>query len=187
MTGSPGTGKSFIALYLALTELRDSGRYDRIVLMRSVVPTREIGYLPGSIAEKTRVYELPYRSICSELYGRGDAYDILKTKGQLEFVVTSYIRGMTYDNCIMIIEEAQNMAYGEACSVITRLGDNTRLIVTGDYWQSDLNRFEKDGYLSFMKILENMSLIGTVHFDENDIVRGGLVKDFIKTKNRLKL
>jgi predicted ribonuclease YlaK len=185
--GLPGTGKSFLSLYLALDEVEEYRDYDSVTIIRSVVPSRDMGFLPGNIKDKSKVFEAPYQAICAELYGRGDAYDILKQKGVLNFETTSFLRGMTMDNTIIIVDECQNMTYQELNTVITRVGNNSRIIFCGDYRQTDLKwDDEKDGILKFMKILKSMSkYFTTIELLEGDIVRSGLVKEYIIKKNMI--
>ena len=182
--GLPGTGKSFISLYLALSELTDYKDYHNITIIRSVVPSRDMGFLPGSIKEKSKVYEGPYQSICSELYGRGDAYEVLKQKGIINFETSSFLRGLTIDNSIIIVDECQNMTYSELCTIITRVGKHSKIIFCGDYRQTDLKYDdERIGLYHFMKIVSSMKkYFSTAEFVEEDIVRSGLVKDFIIRK-----
>jgi phosphate starvation-inducible protein PhoH len=182
--GLPGTGKSFISLYLALHEIENYQSYNNITIIRSVVPSRDMGFLPGSIKEKSKIYELPYQAICAELYGRGDAYEILKGKGLIDFQTSSFLRGLTLDNTIIIVDECQNMTFQELSTIITRTGENARVIFCGDYRQTDLKyNDEKQGILQFMDILKKMNKYFTcIEFNEEDIVRSGLVKDFIIKK-----
>jgi predicted ribonuclease YlaK len=184
--GLPGTGKSFISLFLALKEIEDFKTYHDVTIIRSVVPSRDMGFLPGSIAEKSKVYELPYRAICNELYGRGDAYDILKNKKIINFETSSFLRGLTLDNTIIIVDECQNMTYQELSTIITRVGNNSKILFCGDYRQTDLKYHdERSGVFYFMKILNKMQkYFSCIEFDENDIVRSGLVKDFIIKKTQ---
>ena len=185
--GLAGTGKSFISMYLALKEiLSGTTDYNKLILVRSVVPTREMGFLPGSVKEKVKVYEQPYETICSELFGRGDAYNILKTKNYIDFMSTSFIRGITLDNCIVIVDEIQNMLFGELDSVITRVGRNCKIILCGDFRQTDLQKdVEKRGLLEILKILKNMDYFKYIEFGEKDIVRSDFVKQYIIEKSRL--
>jgi phosphate starvation-inducible protein PhoH len=185
--GLAGTGKSFISLYLALRQvLTGSSDFNKIVIVRSVVPTREVGFLPGSVKEKIKVYEQPYETICTELFGRADAYNILKTKNYVEFMSTSFIRGITLDNCIVIVDEVQNMLFGELDSVITRIGKNSKLILCGDFRQSDLQKdIDRKGLLDILKILKAMDYFKYVEFSERDIVRSDFVKQYIIQKSRL--
>lgn len=179
--GLPGTGKSFISLYLALSELENYRDYNSITIIRSVVPSRDMGFLPGSIKDKSRVYESPYQSICTELYGRGDAYEILKQKNQIIFETSSFLRGMTFNNTIVIVDECQNMTYEELNTIITRVGENCKIVFCGDYRQTDLKwDDERSGIHKFMKIISKMpKYFSSIEFTESDIVRSGLVKDFI--------
>jgi phosphate starvation-inducible PhoH-like protein len=185
--GLAGTGKSFISLYLALRQvLTGSSDFNKIIIVRSVVPTREVGFLPGSVKEKIKVYEQPYETICTELFGRADAYNILKTKNYVEFMSTSFIRGITLDNCIVIVDEVQNMVFGELDSVITRIGKNSKLILCGDFRQSDLQKdIDRKGLLDILKILKAMDYFKYVEFSEKDIVRSDFVKQYIIQKSRL--
>lgn len=184
--GLPGTGKSFVSLYLALKEIEDFKTYHDVTIIRSVVPSRDMGFLPGSIAEKSKVYEMPYRAICNELYGRGDAYDILKNKKLVNFETSSFLRGLTLDNTIIIVDECQNMTYQELSTIITRVGSNSKIIFCGDYRQTDLKYDdERSGIFYFMKILNKMDkYFSCIEFTEEDIVRSGLVKDFIIKKSQ---
>lgn len=187
--GMAGTGKTFISLYLGLSEVTSPiGNYDKVVIVRSVVPTRDMGFLPGNHKEKAMVYEAPYSIIASELFNRGDAYQILKQKNYVEFISTSFIRGTTLNNCVVVVDEVSNMTLHELDSVITRMGKNCRVIFSGDFRQSDLTKEqERNGLKDFMRILNNMRSFDYVEFDENDIVRSGLVKEYIIAKDRLRI
>lgn len=183
--GYAGTGKTFISLYLALQEvLNPFSDYNQVIIVRSVVPTRDIGFLPGSEKQKMQVYELPYQAITSQLFNRGDAYDVLKNKLALNFITTSFIRGITIDNSVVIVDECQNMSFHELDSIITRLGDNSRIILAGDFKQSDLLGSDRQGLLKFINIVKNIQSFEVVQFLEEDIVRSGLVKDYIIQKER---
>lgn len=186
--GLAGTGKTFTSLYLALRDVLEdhTSKARKIFIVRSVVPTRDIGFLPGTTQEKVQAYEAPYKAICSELFGRDDAYEILKKKGVIEFITTSFIRGVTLNNGIIIADEINNMNFHELDSVITRIGKNCRVMMCGDFRQSDLPReVERQGLITFMKILERMGSFNYVEFEEEDIVRSGLVKEYIIVKDRL--
>jgi len=188
--GCAGTGKTFLSLYLALEELMGSNPENRqkITIFRSIVPTRDIGFLPGSEKEKAKVYEAPYSSIVNDLYGRGDAYGILKGKQLLDFETTSFVRGMTFDDTIMIVDEAQNLTFHELDSLITRVGVNSKIIFCGDYTQSDFaGKREDSGLGQFMKILDRMKHFDHIEFGRDDIVRSGLVRDYICTKLDMKI
>lgn len=178
--GSAGTGKSFIASHLALGSLL-SKEVEKIVVVRSAVPTRDIGFLPGSLNEKTEVYTIPYKQIFNFLCDNGTAWDILNKKHMVEFITTSYVRGITLDNCVVVVDEFQSMTAHEIYSVLTRLGKNSRLIVCGDTKQTDLDgRKEKSCYDWFMGVAQKMSnWFDVVNFTKHDIVRSAFVKDLI--------
>ena len=182
--GCAGTGKTFISAYLAIRDIMDKvdGK-TQLHIIRSVVPTRDMGFLPGSLAEKAKAYEAPYVPIFGDLFGRGDAYDILKKKTKVNFETTSFIRGLTFDDSIIIVDEAQNLTFHELDSVITRVGDNSRIIFCGDFKQSDFRyKDEQEGINNFMKIVGKMKSFDSIEFHRNDIVRSDLVKDYICTK-----
>lgn len=187
--GMAGTGKTFLSMYLALDDLMSGeSLQDMIYIVRSVVPTRDMGFLPGSSKEKMKVYEAPYQAICNELFGRGDAYDILKQKNAVEFMSTSFVRGITMNNCYIIVDEINNMTFHELDSVITRIGKNCRVIFCGDFRQSDLTRDqEKNGLKEFMKVVSKLSDFVYIDFLEKDIVRSKLVKEYIIARQNLGL
>ena len=181
--GLAGTGKTFISCYLAFDDMV-KGVYNNFVIIRSAVPTRDIGFLPGSEKEKASVYEEPYKEIALELFQRGDAYEILKTKGLVHFMTTSFVRGITLKETVIIIDECQNMTFHELDSIITRVGPNCRVIFCGDFRQSDL---KTNGLESFMEILKNMGSFDFIDFEIKDIVRSEFVKDYIIAKTELGL
>jgi phosphate starvation-inducible protein PhoH len=182
--GTAGTGKTFVSLYLALSEvITGSSKYKKVVIVRSVVPTRDMGFLPGTSKEKALVYEAPYYAICSEVLHRADAYGLLKQKGIIEFITSSFVRGTTLRDCIVIVDEFQNMVDEELHSVITRVGDNCKIIFCGDCSQNDLRK-EQSGFHKFIKILSTMNSFGVVEFNINDIVRSSTVKEYIIKRER---
>lgn len=187
MCGTAGTGKTFSALYLALETVLDKGnQHNKVVVCRSIVPTREIGFLPGSLEEKLEAYTGPYKAICSELFEDALAYDKLVNQGVIEFMSTSYIRGVTLDDTVIIIDEMQNLTFHELDSVITRVGKNCRVIFCGDYKQTDFTKdSDKKGLLKFLDIIEHMTRFTTVEFGWSDIVRSDFVRDYIMTKEML--
>lgn len=187
LNGCAGTGKTFIALYLALEAVMNkSTPWESVILVRSVVPTREMGFLPGTEEEKTEPYTSPYRAICAELFEVGNAFDKLVEKDILLFESTSYIRGQTFNNSIIVVDEMQNLNFHELDSVITRVGENTKIIFCGDYYQSDFkNDKDKQGINRFIKILEVMKSFSIVEFGVVDVCRSGLVRDYIISKNML--
>lgn len=181
--GIAGTGKTFISCYLAFDDMV-KGVYNNLVIIRSAVPTRDIGFLPGSEKEKASVYEEPYKEIALELFQRGDAYEILKTKGLVHFMTTSFVRGITLKDAVIMVDECQNMSFHELDSIITRVGTNCRVIFCGDFRQSDL---KTNGLESFMEILKNMGSFEFIDFEIKDIVRSEFVKDYIIAKTELGL
>jgi len=184
LTGTAGTGKTFLALYLALEEVMDkSTPYDKVQIIRSVVPTREVGYLPGTLEDKLNAFTGPYRAICTELFDDVKAYEKLVHNGYIGFDSTSYIRGVTYDNCIIVVDEMQNLNFHELDSVITRIGQATKIIFCGDYHQSDFKQEkDKQGVNTFLEILDNMRHFSIISFGWEDIVRSDFVRDYIMTK-----
>lgn len=184
LAGTAGTGKTFTALYLALEEVMDkSTPYERVAIIRSVVPTREVGYLPGSLQDKLDAFTGPYRAICSELFDDEKAWEKLLHNKYVTFDSTSYIRGVSYDNCIIIVDEMQNLNFHELDSVITRVGYCSKIIFSGDYHQSDFKQEkEREGINTFLSILENMRHFSIINFGWEDIVRSDFVRDYIMTK-----
>lgn len=187
LSGSAGSGKTFLSMYLALEQVLDKNTtYDKLIIVRSVVPTRDIGFLPGTKEEKEDVYTQPYISIAHELFEDKTAYEKLVTQGALEFITTSYIRGTTLRNAIVLVDEMQNLNFHELDSVITRIGENCRFIMCGDYYQSDFDKKnDKDGIIKFLNILDNMKKFKHVEFTWKDIVRSDLVREYIVTKEML--
>jgi phosphate starvation-inducible protein PhoH len=187
--GIAGTGKSFISMYLGLNQiLGENSQYKKLVIVRSVVPTRDMGFLPGNSKEKAKVYEAPYYAICTELFGRSDSYEYLKSRNVVEFISTSFIRGITLNDCIIVVDEIANMTLHELDSVITRVGKNCRIIFSGDFRQSDFTKeHEKNGLIDFMRIIERMKSFTFIDFNEHDIVRSSMVKDYIIQKDKLRI
>lgn len=180
--GVAGTGKSFISCYLGFDDILKNEK-ERIVLIRSAVPTRDIGFLPGNEKEKASVYEEPYKDICIELFQRGDAYEILKTKGIFYFMTTSFIRGVTLRDAVVIVDECQNMSFHELDSIITRIGENCKVVFCGDFRQTDLDR---NGLKDFLRILKAMHEEFTlIEFEIKDIVRSDFVKKYITARTDL--
>lgn len=183
--GVAGTGKTFIALYKALEEVLDkSNPFDKIIIVRSAVASREVGHLPGDIDEKTEIYRQPYQQICHTLFGRPDAYQRLEEQHYIDFISTSFIRGMSFDDAIIIVDEMQNMTFEEIDTVMTRVGYRSKIIWCGDYRQTDLNKKKNDvsGILKFFDIAHHMNAFTRIEFTVNDIVRSSLVKDYILAK-----
>lgn len=184
--GVAGTGKTFIALYKSLEEVLDkSNPFNKIIIVRSAVQSREIGHLPGDVSEKLEIFQQPYRQICETLFGRKDAWDRLEEQGYVEFISTSFIRGMSFDDAIIIVDEMQNMNFEEIDTVMTRVGYRSKIIWCGDYRQTDLRRNnDKSGILKFFDIAMHMTAFTKIEFTADDIVRSSLVKDYILAKLR---
>ncbi len=185
LSGSAGTGKTFLAVSLALEDALDKElpEYDKVTIVRSIVPTRDIGFLPGNEDEKKQAYAAPYISILTELFQDKEAWMKLQASNNISFESTSFIRGTTFNNTIIIVDEMQNLTFHELDSVITRVGNNCKIIFCGDFHQSDF-RFEdeRNGLPVFLNILEQMKDFTTINFDWKDIVRSGIVRDYIMTK-----
>jgi phosphate starvation-inducible PhoH-like protein len=188
--GCAGTGKTFCSLYLALKDvLNEITPYDRVVVVRSLVATREIGFLPGDHEDKSSLYQIPYKNMVKYMFEMtSDAefemlYGNLKQQETIKFWSTSFLRGTTLDNCIIIVDEMQNLNFHELDSIITRIGEDSKIIFCGDATQSDLTRNnERDGIINFMKIIERMPEFDMVQFNVDDIVRSGIVKSYIVNK-----
>lgn len=186
LAGSAGTGKTFVAIYLALEAMLEKGPYEKIYLIRSIVPTRDIGYLPGSLEEKQAPYEIAYKHIVEQVLGNSAGYNRLVSSKQIEFMSTSFIRGMTLDNSIIIVDEMQNLNFHELDSVITRIGNNCRIILSGDYHQSDFkDGYEKEGIQKMLRIIEHLKNFQIVQFGWQDIVRSDFLRDYIMAKEML--
>ena len=188
--GCAGTGKTFITLYNALVDvLNPSTPYEKIYIVRSLVATREIGFLPGDHEDKSLLYQIPYKNMVKymfELESDSDfemLYGNLKTQGTISFWSTSFLRGTTLDNAIIIVDEFQNLNYHELDSIMTRVGADSKIMFCGDASQTDLTKdYEKNGIVDFMTILRLMSSVSIIEFGVEDIVRSGLVKEYILAK-----
>ena len=182
LDGSAGTGKTFISLYLGLEAVLKK-EYDKVIIVRSAVPTRDMGFLPGTQEEKEDAYTSPYKAIVNDLFEDTDAWSKMIQSKSIEFLTTSFIRGLTLKNAVVIVDESQNCNYHELCSVITRLDDDCRFITSGDYYQSDFTRKgDQDGIKEFINIIKHMNSFDHIEFKWEDIVRSGFVRDFIMTK-----
>ena len=188
--GCAGTGKTFITLFNALKEVLDENTpYEKIYIVRSLVSTREIGFLPGDHEDKSSYYQIPYKHMVRYMFSMpSDAdfemlYGNLKTQGTIDFWSTSFIRGTTFDNAIILVDEFQNLNFHELDSIITRIGENSRIMFCGDARQSDLTKTnDRNGIVDFMDILRKMSSFDIIEFGIEDIVRSGLVKEYIIAK-----
>ena len=180
--GSAGTGKTFLACYLALNDIVDPRKdQSRIIIVRSAVQARDVGFMPGTDEEKNQYFEAPYISIFKELAGRPSTYKDMKAAGLIEFVTTSFIRGVTWDDAIIIADEIQNFNADELNTLMTRVGKNSRVILCGDTKQNDLKKKSTDtsGMGMLLKIIPHMKSFSAVQFGHDDIVRSGLVRDWI--------
>ena len=188
--GTAGTGKTFISLYNALADVLDETTpYERIYLVRSLVSTREIGFLPGDHEDKADIYQIPYKNMVKYMFQMPtDAdfemlYGNLKAQETIKFWSTSFIRGTTLDNAIVIVDEFQNLNFHELDSIITRIGENSRIIFCGDASQSDLVKTnDRNGIHDFLNILRKMPSFDIIEYGIDDIVRSGLVKEYIISK-----
>ena len=193
--GAAGTGKTFITLYMALQEVLDENSpYDKIYIVRSLVPTREIGFLPGDHEDKSALYQIPYKNMVRYMFSMPDdnsfemLYDNLRAQETISFWSTSFIRGVTLDNAIVIVDEFSNLNFHELDSMITRIGEESKIMFCGDITQTDLTREnDKSGISDFIRILEEMKEFSCIEFDINDIVRSGLVKSYLISKYNLGL
>lgn len=173
---------TFLALYKAIEEVMDkTNSFKRVVIVRSCVPTRDVGFLPGSLEEKQEVYEMPYKEICTTLFDRPDAYERLKEQGYIRFISTTAIRGISIDDSVILVDEAQSNTYHELSTIISRTGHRSKIIFCGDMRQNDLIKSKNDvsGFLEFQKIARSMREFSEVNFTTDDIVRSSLVKSWI--------
>jgi len=188
--GCAGTGKTFITLYNALCDVLDErSPYEKVYLVRSLVATREIGFLPGTYEDKSDIYQIPYKNMVKYMFQMpSDAdfemlYGNLKAQETIKFWSTSFLRGTTLDNAIVIVDEFQNLNFHELDSIITRVGENTKICFCGDATQSDLVKTnERNGIIDFLRILRAMPSFDVIEFGVDDIVRSGLVKEYIIAK-----
>jgi predicted ribonuclease YlaK len=191
--GAAGTGKTFVALFNGLQDvLRNDTPYDTVYMVRSAVPTREIGFLPGDEEDKTALFQVPYQNMVKfmfEMPGErefGTLYERLKNQGSLMFLTTSFLRGITLDNAVIIVDECQNLTFHELDTIVTRVGQDAKIIFCGDFFQTDLMKSsDKQGMVNFMKILDAMQQFDNIEFTIGDIVRSGFVKEYLINKIRL--
>ncbi len=191
--GAAGTGKTFVSLYLAMQDVLDlKTPYDKIILVRSLIPTREIGFLPGDEEDKAALYQVPYQNMVRFMFEMpneqafSQLYDRLKAQGSLYFLSTSFLRGLTFDNSIIIVDECQNLNFHELDTIITRVGQDSKISFCGDFDQSDLQKLnEKNGLHDFLRILEQMEEFNCTEFTIGDIVRSGFVRSYLINKTKL--
>ena len=191
--GAAGTGKTFISLYLALKDIFDQKtKYEKVILVRSLIPTRDIGFLPGDEEDKSALYQVPYQNMVQFMFEMpneqafNSLYDKLKGQGSLYFLSTSFLRGLTFDNSIIIVDECQNLNFHELDTIITRVGQDSKIVFCGDFDQSDLLKHnEKNGLHDFLRILEEMEEFNCSEFTIGDIVRSGFVRSYLNNKTKL--
>jgi len=191
--GCAGTGKTFVTLYLALQDVLDLKKpYDKVILVRSLIPTREIGFLPGDEEDKSALYQVPYQNMVQFMFEMPNAqsfnglYDKLKNQASLFFLSTSFLRGLTFDNAIIIVDECQNMNFHELDTIITRVGQDSKISFCGDFGQTDLQKTnERNGLHDFLRILEEMDEFNCTEFSIGDIVRSGFVRNYLINKTKM--
>ena len=187
LSGSAGTGKTFLAMSMALRELikSNNSHYKKLIIIRSAVPSRDLGFVPGTLEEKSKIYQDPYMNIANELIGRGDAWHFLVNKEIIEFQTTSFLRGLTFTDCIIIFDEFQSATFHEIDTVLTRIGENCRFILCGDFCQNDLSiKREKSGFEDAIRILRQIEHVKEIKFTVDDVVRSGFVKQYLIEKER---
>jgi len=191
--GAAGTGKTFILLYKALQDvLNPETEYDRVIIVRSLIPTREIGFLPGDEEDKSALYQINYMNMVRFMFQQPNEqafsmlFERLKNQGTLHFMSTSFLRGLTFDNTIVIVDECQNLNFHELDTIVTRIGQNSKISFAGDFFQTDLTKSnERNGLHDFVKILDNMSSFNVTEFNIGDIVRSGFVREYLIEKTKL--
>ena len=191
--GAAGTGKTFVSLYLALQDVLDLKKpYDKVILVRSLIPTREIGFLPGDEEDKSALYQVPYQNMVRFMFEMPNEqsfnmlYDKLKSQGTLFFLSTSFLRGLTFDNAIILVDECQNLNFHELDTIITRVGHDSKILFCGDFDQTDLQKTnEKNGLHNFLRILQEMDEFNCTEFTIGDIVRSGFVRSYLINKIKL--
>lgn len=191
--GAAGTGKTFISLYNGLREALDNtSKIDKVIIVRSLIPTREIGFLPGDEDDKSALYQVPYSNMVQFMFEMPNEqsftnlYERLKAQGTLFFLSTSFLRGLTFDNALIIVDECQNLNFHELDTITTRLGQDSKIAFCGDFTQSDLVRTnEKNGLWDFLRIAEEMKEFSCTEFTIGDIVRSGFVRNYLIQKTKL--
>lgn len=186
--GSAGTGKTLIALYLAFLDILDENKpYNKLIIVRSIVSTRDPGHLPGTLEEKAAPHEATYPPLFRKLFGKASTYKDMKSSGLVEFHTTSFVRGLTWDDAVVIFDESANTNLEEFDSVMTRMGKNTRVLVLGDIKQNDLanSTREKSGFAESLRVMEAIDNFSMVRFVSQDVVRSGFVKAWIQAREAL--
>ena len=179
VTSFRGTCNSFLAVKKAVTALR-SKEISRIILTRPAVEAGEkLGFLPGDLQSKVDPYLRPLYDALFDMLG-AETYQKYVERGNIEVAPLAYMRGRTLDDSFIILDEAQNTTCEQMKMFLTRLGFNSKMVITGDITQIDLPRGAKSGLKDCIKILKNIDGIGCCRFDEKDVVRHKLVQDIIK-------
>ena len=182
--GSAGTGKTLVALYLAMLDVLDESKpVNRVIIVRSIVSTRDPGFLKGTLEEKSAPHECTYPPLFKKMFGKASTYADMKEAGLVEFHTSSFVRGLTWDNAVVVFDEAANTTLDEFDSVVTRLGDESKLYVLGDSKQNDLAH--KSGFTECLRIMDSMGCFSMVRFTSHDVVRSGFVKEWIQTRESL--
>ena len=195
--GCAGTGKTFISLYLALQDvLKNETPYDKVIVVRSLIPTREIGFLPGDEEDKAALYQVPYSNMMQFMFEQPNEqafsmlYDRLKAQGSFYFLSTSFLRGLTFDNSIIIVDECQNLNFHELDTIVTRVGQDSKIMFCGDFGQSNVTRmYEKNRLMNILQILRERREFKRTEFGIADIARSGFVRNYLieKTKSGMGL
>ena len=188
--GAAGTGKTFVTLYNAIKDVLDETTpYEKIYIVRSLVATREIGFLPGDYEDKSDIYQVPYKHMVKYMFQMSSDADFemlygnLKSQDSINFWSTSFLRGTTLDKAIVLVDEFQNLNFHELDSIMTRVGQDSKIMFCGDATQSDLVKTnDRNGIVDFMNILRKMPSFDIIEFGIDDIVRSGLVKEYIIAK-----
>ena len=191
--GCAGTGKTFVSLYLALSEvLKNETPYDKVIMVRSLIPTREIGFLPGDEEDKAALYQVPYSNMMQFMFEQPNEqafetlYNRIKAQGSYYFLSTSFLRGLTFDNSIIIVDECQNLNFHELDTIITRVGQDSKIVFCGDFSQSDLTKTnERNGLMDFLQILQEMEEFNCIEFNIVDIVSSCFVRNYLIQKTKL--
>lgn len=191
--GAAGTGKTFVSLYNGLKDvLNNETPYDTVYIVRSLIPTRDIGFLPGDEEDKSALYQVSYQNMVQYMFQQPNEqafsmlYDRLRAQDSLMFLSTSFLRGITLDNAIIIVDECQNLNFHELDTIITRVGQDSKIIFCGDFFQSDLSKqSEREGMQKFMFILDKMEEFENIEFTVGDIVRSGFVRNYLINKIKL--
>lgn len=189
LIGSAGTGKTYTAVAMALKDIMTKERYDKLIVIRSAVQSRDQGFMPGTEKEKMAYFERPYIDIVNDLFECPHAYGTLKSSGRIEFMSSSFLRGLTFDNAVIIVDECQSMGYAELSTIMQRIGHNSRIVFCGDTKQNDLikSKYDTTGLPKMLQVFSRMPSFATVKFTVDDVVRSGVCKEFILAEEELEM